>query len=108
MEYLETGYPAIMSGDSALNSIFASPIRLPNIQLDLPSITKTGKIALIIKDKNPILMQMTDGTQMYFTIDQFRRIMGNPEVGRTMTVVFQRDPTDKSRTPSKINACQVS
>ena len=109
MEYLDSGYPALMpGGDSVLQSIFASPIQVPKLELDLPAVTKSGKIALIIKDKNPILMQMADGTQMYLTLDHFRRIKGNPEVGRTMTVVFQRDPADRSQLPSRINSCQVS
>ncbi len=109
MEYLDAGYPALMpGGDSALQSIFSSPIQVPKLELDLPAVTKTGKISLIIKDKNPILMQMSDGTQMYFTLDQYKRIKGNPEVGRTITVVFQRDPTDRSNLPSRINSCQVS
>lgn len=110
MEYLDGGSSVAVSsswtgsGDNGMSQ----GVFLPSMDLSLPATTKVGKIAMIIKDKNPIMVQMDDGTQLYFTIDQFRRIKGSPALGRTMTVVFQRDYTDRTKMPSKISTCHVT
>lgn len=74
----------------------------------LPSVSKSGRIDVMLKNKNPIYVQLSDGTKLFFSLDEFRRIKGNPEVGRTMTVVFQRKPGDYSNLPAKIDDVQVS
>lgn len=111
MEYLDSGSAAILPSSwtgSGQSDIMSQPVFLPNMDLALPAITKVGKIAMLIKDKNPIMLQMDDGTQLYFSLDQFRRITGSPALGRTISVVFQRDYTDRSKMPSKIASCQVT
>lgn len=109
MEYLEYGAVALPSNWTGSEiPDMSQQVFLPHIDLMLPAINKVGKIAMLIKDKNPILLQMDDDTQLYFTHDQFRRITGTPEIGRTISVVFQRDYTDRSKRPSQISSCQVT
>lgn len=80
---------------------------LPNIKLDLPTVEKKAKIDVILDKKNPIFMQLSDGSKLFFTIDQFKRINGKPERGKTMTLQLLRLSTDKSTDPSQIMSCQV-
>jgi hypothetical protein len=112
MEYLNGGSAAILpsnwTGSEQPDNMMSQPVTLPSMDLALPSLTKVGKIALLIKDKNPIMMQMEDGTQLFFTWDQFRRIKGSPGLGKTATVVFQRNPTDRSKMPSKVQSCHIT
>ena len=109
MEYLDAGSAVGIPSDwgSGENSMGA-PVFLPKLDLELPTTTKTGRISLLIKDKNPILLQLDDGTQLYFTLDQFRRISGTPALGRTISVAFQRMLSDRSKMPSIISSCQVT
>jgi hypothetical protein len=81
---------------------------LPSIDLALPSLTRHGQITIMLKNQNPIYVQLNDGTKLFFTIDEFKRIKGFPEIGRTMTVTFQRHHNDISDMPSKIDSCTVS
>jgi hypothetical protein len=112
MEYLDAGsavaLPSSWTGSEQPDNMMSQPVFLPSMDLGLPATTKVGKIALMIKDKNPIMMQLDDGTQLFFSYDQFRRITGSPALGRTMTVVFQRDYTDRSKAPSQIASCSVT
>jgi len=106
----ETILPTSWTGSSAPDTLSLSghPPSLPGLDLALPSITKSAQIVHVIKDKNPIYVQLSDGTKLFFNLDEFRRIKGSPEIGRTMTVVFQRNPGDISEYPSQIQSCQVS
>lgn len=80
---------------------------LPSLELDLPTVEKTSKIEMILDKKNPILVQLCDGTKLFFTLDEFRRIEGKPEKGKIMVVSMQRCPRDKSDTPSQIKKCKI-
>jgi hypothetical protein len=75
---------------------------LPQMDLDLPQITKSGSIQLVLQKQNPIYVQLSDGTKLFFTVDEFRRIKEKPEVGKNMTVVFQRLDKDKTDMPSQL------
>lgn len=114
VEYVNVGgaviLPSSWTGTEAPDtmSFEGRPLHLPSLDLALPAVTRSGRISVVVKDKNPIYVQLHDGTKLFFTHDEFRRIKGWPEVGRTMTVVFQRNPDDKSDVPSKIHSCQVS
>jgi len=81
---------------------------LPNYDLDLPLIKKESKIDIIVDKKNPIYIQLADGTKLYFTLDEFRRINGKPEVGKNLLVTMQRLHNDSSNIPSKIISCAVT
>lgn len=80
---------------------------LPNLSLDLPSVKKQAKIDLVLDKKNPIYVQLGDGSKLYFTHDEFRKIKGKPERGKTMIFVMQRLAHDHSSLPSQISHCEV-
>lgn len=75
---------------------------LPQLNLELPKIKKSGSIAMVMQKQNPIYIELSDGTKLFFTLDQFRRIEEKPEVGKKMHVVFQRLGNDKSNMPSQL------
>lgn len=81
--------------------------KLPNIDLGLPQIEKRAKIDIIMDKKNPIYLQLSDGSKLFFTYDEYQRIDGKPERGKTMVVTMQRLGHDTTDLPSKIVKCQV-
>lgn len=76
-----------------------------DFNLDLPSVTKTALIKYINDKINPILIHLSDGTRLFLPVDAFKRIKGEPRVGKMMTVVMQRRPDDKTAMPSQISSC---
>ena len=62
--------------------------QLPNWELDLPKITKKGKVIVLEMKKNPVHLRLDDGTNLYLTIDEFRRINKQPKIGDTLSVEF--------------------
>lgn len=80
---------------------------LPSLSLDLPTIEKRAKIEAILDKKNPIYVQLDDGSKLFFSFDEFKKIKGKPERGKTMVITMQRLPHDKSDSPSQITKCSV-
>lgn len=80
---------------------------LPNYDLGLPTVEKKGKIILLIQKRNPIYVQLDDGTKLFFTYDEFKRINGEPVVGKTMAVKLLRLSHDNTDSPSKIHSCRI-
>lgn len=76
-------------------------IRLPT-ELTIPSFERTGRITTIFLNKNPIYVRLSDGTEAHFSYDEYKRIQGKPELGKTMTIIFQRHPNDWTQNASKI------
>lgn len=91
------------------------PVWLPSTDLaipnDIPTMTRTSTIRYIEKNKNPITITLSDGTQLHFTLDEFNRVAkkgGMPEVGKTMKVTFQKNPLDqRPLEPGQISNVQV-
>lgn len=81
---------------------------LSSLDIQIPQVTKCSVIKNIIKNKNPIFIELKDGTKLYLSLDQYNRINKTPEVGQTMTVVFQRNEKDLSENPSKIIKIQIN
>lgn len=81
--------------------------QLPALNLDLPTIEKHAKIDVIMDKKNPIYVQLSDGSKLFFSIDEFKRIEGKPERGKTLIVTMQRMSHDNSELPSQITKCRV-
>jgi hypothetical protein len=77
------------------------------VDLGVSSVQRTGRITTLLKTKNPIYIKLSDGTECNFSFDEFKRIQGNPNIGKTMTVVFQRHPDDFTRQFSKIDKAIV-
>ena len=80
-------------------------ILLPDI--GLPTISKTSRIDHIMDKKNPIYIGLSDGTKLFLTYDEFKRIEGKPEKGKNMIVIMQRHEKDQSDFPSIITKCIV-
>lgn len=79
------------------------PLNLPGLDLGLPTVTKTGIVTFIEKKTNPIKIFLSDGTKLFFSLDEYKRIKGNePDTGKTMSVTFQRNVFDKSGEMSQI------
>lgn len=91
------------------NFTWAKPIAqsLPQYQIELPNVEKRGKIELIMDKKNPIYVQLSDNSKLFFSHDEFKRIEGKPERGKMMIVTMQRLGSDNSELPSQIVKCQV-
>jgi hypothetical protein len=111
--------PSTWTGSSPSDTMsFAGrPNYLPDIDMALPpdgTITPAVKKIGIVKDfiykSNPITVVLDDGTTLYFTYDEYKRIHGDlpiiPKLTR-MEVEFQRLPTNLSDMPSKISACKA-
>lgn len=85
--------------------VFCEGFPLPDI--GLPKTQKTSKIVHVMDKKNPIYIGLEDGTKLYLTLDEFRRIEGKPARGKNMTIIMQRLPEDTSNSPSLITKCIV-
>jgi len=79
-----------------------------SIPSKIPTIKITSKIRVVDKNKNPIFIQLQNGTRLYLTLDEFNRISGTAETGKTLTVVFQRSQKDKSNNTSQIQSISIS
>ncbi len=78
-------------------------LNLPGYDLYIPHTEKTGRIDVLQKNRNPIYLKLTDGTEAYFTWDEFKKIEGSePQLGKVMTITFQRNPEDRIYATSKI------
>lgn len=86
---------------------WANDYQLPAMSLDLPMINKRAKISSVVLHKNPIFIQLEDGTRLFFTYEEYKRIRGTPEVGKTMSISMIRLSDDYSSAPSKIQSCDV-
>ena len=75
--------------------------------LNLPLIEKSGKIELLRDKVNPIYMQISDGSKLFFTFDEFKRISGTPSDGKTIIWKAQRNPKDTPQHTSKITFCKI-
>lgn len=116
-DFLALSESAVIHGGALVPSTFsvddlastAAGVRMPSIDMELPSVTKTSRIEILVKNKTPIYVQLTDGTKLAFTHDEFRRIKGEPMIGKMMTVTFQRPPdlNNNNLSPSLISACSV-
>lgn len=90
------------------NFNWAKDFVLPDLNLNLPTIEKSGKIQIIMDKINPIYIGLSDGSKLFFTVDEFNRIIGKPVVGRTMIWKTQRLPSDNGQYPSKITMCKIT
>ena len=77
------------------------------VDLVIPSMEKTAKIIFLDFKKTPIKMRLSDGFECLFTEVEFRKIKGVPEVGKTITLIFQRNSNDFSKNFSKIEKAIV-
>jgi hypothetical protein len=97
--------PSDWSGSEAPQKLDGRPGFLSSLDVILPSVTVTSEIRNIDRNKNPISILLADGTQLYLSWDEFKRISGpTPETGKKLTVIFQRNSGNRSSGPSQINS----
>lgn len=77
-------------------------LEFPTGSLEVPQIERTGRIVTLLAKRNPIFVKLSDGTEANFTYDEWKRIQGTPELGKVMTIIFQRHPNDSTKNTSKI------
>lgn len=87
--------------------IWTKDIKLPIIDIGLPKIEKKSKIIFINDKINPIFIQLKDGSKLFFTYDEFKRIEGTPKLGKEVYMQMQRLSNDNSEVPSKIISCKI-
>lgn len=77
---------------------------LPGVDLAIPHVTRRSTIRSVERNKNPIKVQLMDGTAIYLSVDEFRRVESRTklEPNREITVTFQRREDDGSPEPSKV------
>lgn len=76
--------------------------------IGIPTVSKTAKIEFINDKTNPMLIYLADKSILYVPYDGFKKIPGDPSVGRMLNVVFQRRPDDNSKNFSQIHSMQAS
>jgi len=84
------------------------PLHLSSTDLTIPQINKSGRITMLSLKKNPIFVKLSDGTEANFTYDEYKKIQGEPQLGKVMTITFQRHPGDTSQAYSKIDRVVVN
>lgn len=101
---------AYLPSDFTGSEQFAShPPHLPSTDLTIPTVVAQGRIVVLHDKKNPIYVKLSDGTEAHFSYDEWRyRVQGEPELGKVMTITFQRHPNDISKLYSKIDKAIVS
>lgn len=80
---------------------------MSNTVLNIPETKRSGRITTLNTDKNPIFIKLSDGTELKFTYDEYKKIDGNPAIGKVMMVSFQRHPLDKGAENSNIQSVKV-
>lgn len=99
------------TGSEAVKADGGSP-HLPSTDLTIPSSMPIKKVVSVVTginyNKNPIEIKLQDGTILYLTIDEFRRIgPKSPKKGSKIMVSFQRREDDNSKSPSQIHHIQI-
>ena len=99
-DYLDAKIGGALSSSPDINTIN----KLTNsIDLTMPSSEKTGRISFIEFNKNPIKVWISGGTELSIPYDKWRSLETKPEVGKVMTVTFQRRADDRSENASRID-----
>lgn len=93
------------SEQSTTMGLQGHPVHLPSLDMEIPLITRTGRVKFIERNRNPIFILLSDGTKLYLSWDQFKRIHGpEPEVGKMLSVTFQRHPKATQDENSQISS----
>jgi hypothetical protein len=84
-----------------------SPLDLPGTDLQLPTMERQGRITTLLTKRNPIFIRLSDGTEANFTYDEFKRIQGEPKLGKIMMISFRRHPNSATKNHSQITKAMV-
>jgi hypothetical protein len=101
------------NSDAEDKSLSGHPTQLDDIdfqgmqnKVDIPKIEKCGLVTRFEDKKNPLYIELDDGTKAFLTFDQYKRIQGHlPIVPKhtKLTIIFQRLPHDKTNGVSQIH-----
>jgi hypothetical protein len=93
--------PSTWTGSEDLGKYFQG---VPGVDLEVPTVSRTSIVKSVEKRRNPIRVELMDGTVMQLTLDEFNRIDTRTKLypGREVTVTFQRLEGDSSQQPSKV------
>jgi len=77
---------------------------VPGVDLEIPTVKRSSTIRSVESNRNPIRVSLMDGTTLYLTVDEFRRVNSRTklESGKEITVTFQRREDDSGTAPSKV------
>ena len=94
------------TGSETAAKFLGNPLHLPSMDMEVRKVERTSPISSIDRHSNPIKIQLLDGTKLYMTWDQFKRVEGKePAYGRLMHVSFQRHPdTDSYENSTVVSA----
>lgn len=73
----------------------------------LPSVRRVGRVETVLDKSNPITLTLSDGTQLFLTHDEFRRLPSPPRPGQTVEVTFLRLPGDAGPAPSTVTSFKI-
>lgn len=93
--------PSTWTGTEDMGSY---PHGAPGVDLEIPSAIRRSRIRSVNDRKDPIEVRLMDGTLIYLSLDEFKRVNSRTklEVGREISVTFQRREGDGSPDPSKV------
>lgn len=72
-----------------------------------PGMQQPGQSTLDGTNKNIVHISLENGLNLFMSRDEFKRIAGEPRVGKMATVVLQRRTDDTSRLPSQVQSFTV-
>lgn len=81
-------------------------VKIGQSNINIPIIKKKAIVVRFEDKKNPMYIELKDGTKMFLTVDEYRRIKGDLPIvpnHSELEVTFQRLPMDKSLSVSKID-----
>ena len=92
------------------------PLSMPDIDIVIPGagtitpyVTRKSRVKSFISNRNPLYIELADGTKLFMTLEEYKRIKGDlPLVPKhtEITVYFQRLPADLSPNSSQIIFCK--
>jgi len=104
--------PDIWSNSDSYLSMYPEPqlpytdVKIGQTNVNIPIIIKKSIVTRFEDKKNPMYIELKDGTKLFITIGEYRRIQGDLPVVPKYTelqVTFQRLPNDNSLEVSKID-----
>ena len=108
------------TGSEQPNNYTGHSGHLPSIDLELlalPTVTRTSIIRVVERNRNPVRIQLDDGTRLFMQEDDVRRLERKGhmvEVGKTAKVVFQRRGDGQSMvgpigkdSPSQVQSIEI-
>ena len=73
--------------------------------VDIPLVTKMGSVVKFLDKQNPMVIQLADGTKVFLSYEQYRKIKGDLPIVPKYTfakISFQRVHNDNSLNVSKV------